>query len=169
LRGLNPHLSPYISNVCWVSWLRSDGSDRSGCRVLSPCSLDVDKPMAQMFSWSLRFYESDLLATHEYRGKRVKAIYVLIHSYDLMVVKDRRFPDGISSIDQYLSLHCYFGILKRTIPLHTGLLRLAHPSPFPRFLVSLSKEGNLRAEVYFGPFLDIDKGNNFPRWSGYRT
>jgi hypothetical protein len=30
---------------------------------------------------------------------------------------------------------------KRGIPPHTGLLRLAQPSPFSRFLVTLSKEG----------------------------
>jgi hypothetical protein len=55
-------------------------------------------------------YDSDFLAIHEDRGKRVKAINALIHSFDLTVVNDRRFPDRISSIDQYLSLRCYFGI-----------------------------------------------------------
>jgi hypothetical protein len=68
------------------------------------------KPTVQMFSWSLGVYDSDFLAIHEDRGKRVKAIYALIHSFDLTVVNDRRFPDRISSIDQYLSLRCYFGI-----------------------------------------------------------
>jgi hypothetical protein len=96
--------------------------------------------MVQMFSWSLGVYDSDFLAILEDRGKRVKAINALVRSFDLTVVNDRRFPDRISSVDQYLSLRCYFGILKRVIPLHTGLLRLAHPSPFSRFLVSLSKK-----------------------------
>jgi hypothetical protein len=103
--------------------------------------LDVEKPTVRIFSWSLGVYDSDFLATHEDRGKRVKAINALAHSFDLTIVNDNRFPDRISSVDQYLSLRCYFGISKRIIPLHTGLLRLAHPSPFSRFLVSLSKEG----------------------------
>jgi hypothetical protein len=70
----------------------------------------VEKPTVQMFSWSLGFYESDFLAIHEDKGKRVKAIYAFIHSFDLTVVNDRRLPDRISSIDQYLSLRGYFGI-----------------------------------------------------------
>jgi hypothetical protein len=36
--------------------------------------LDVEKPMVQIFSWSLGVYDSDLLSFHEDRGKRVKAI-----------------------------------------------------------------------------------------------
>jgi hypothetical protein len=63
-----------------------------------------------MFSWGLGIYESDFLAIHEDKRKRVKAIYALIHSSDLTVVNDCRFPDRISSIDQYLSLRGYFGI-----------------------------------------------------------
>jgi hypothetical protein len=101
----------------------------------------MEKPTVQMFSWSLGVYNSDFLTIHEDRGKRVKEINVLVHSFDLTIVNDRRFPNRISFVDQYLSLRCYFGILKRDIPLHTGFLRLAHPSPFSRFLVSLSKKG----------------------------
>jgi hypothetical protein len=32
------------------------------------------KPTVQMFSWSLGVYDSDFLAIHEDRGKRVKEI-----------------------------------------------------------------------------------------------
>jgi hypothetical protein len=60
--------------------------------------LDVEKPTVQMFSWSLGVYDSDFLAIHEDRGKRVKAINALIHSFDLTIVNDRRFPDRISSL-----------------------------------------------------------------------
>jgi hypothetical protein len=67
-------------------------------------------------------------------GKGVKEINALTHSLDLTIVNDNRFPDRISSINQYLSLRCYFGISKRIIPLHTGLLRLAHPSPSSQVL-----------------------------------
>jgi hypothetical protein len=103
--------------------------------------LDVDKPTAQMFSWSLGVCDSDFLAIHVDRGKRVKAINALVHSYDLTFVNDRRFSDRISSADQHLSLHCYFGVFKRVIPLRTGLLRLAHSSPFSGFLVGLYTKG----------------------------
>jgi hypothetical protein len=72
----------------------------------------VEKPTVQMFSWSLGVYDSDFLAIHEDRGKRVKEINALVYSFDLTIVNDRRFPDRISSVDQYLSLHCYFRILR---------------------------------------------------------
>jgi hypothetical protein len=72
--------------------------------------LDVEKPRVPMVSWSLGFYDSDFLVIHEDKGKGVKAIYALIHSFDLTVVNDHRFPDRISPIDQYLSLRGYFGI-----------------------------------------------------------
>jgi hypothetical protein len=50
------------------------------------------KPTVQMFSWSLEIYDSDFLATHKDRGKRVKAINALTHSFDLTIVNDNRFP-----------------------------------------------------------------------------
>jgi hypothetical protein len=97
--------------------------------------------MVQIFSWSLGVYDSDLLAFHEDRGKRVKEINTLVHSFGLTVVNDCRSPDRISSVDHYLSLRCYFRIFKRVIPLHAGLSRPTHSSPFSRLLVNLSKEG----------------------------
>ena len=63
-----------------------------------------------MFSWSLEVYGSDFLAIHEDKGKRVKAIYALIHPFGLTIVNDRSFPNRTSSIDQHLSLRGYFGI-----------------------------------------------------------
>jgi hypothetical protein len=72
----------------------------------------VEKPMTQIFSWSLGVYNSDLLIVHEDRKKRVKEINALIHSFDLTVMNDRRFPDKISSVDHYVPLRCYFGILR---------------------------------------------------------
>jgi hypothetical protein len=56
--------------------------------------LDVEKPTVQMFSWTLGVYDSDFLAIHEDRGKRVKAINALVYSFDLTVVNDRRSPTG---------------------------------------------------------------------------
>jgi hypothetical protein len=51
---------------------------------------------------------------------------------------------------------------KRVIPPHTGLLRLAHSSPFSRFLVNLSNGVNLCEEIYSGAFLETDKGKQIP-------
>jgi hypothetical protein len=106
--------------------------------------------MVQMFSWSLGVYDSDFLAIHVDRGKRVKAINAFVHSYDLTIVNNRRFPDSISSVDQHLSLRCYFGIFKRVIPLRTGLLGLAHSSPFSGILGKSFYEGNLCEDICTG-------------------
>jgi hypothetical protein len=51
---------------------------------------------------------------------------------------------------------------KRVIPLYTGLLRLAHSSPFSKFLVNPSKEGDLCEEVYPRAFLETDQGKQIP-------
>ena len=78
--------------------------------------LDVEKSTVQMFSWSLGVYDSDFLAIHEDRGKKgLMAINALVYSFDLTIVNDRRFPDRISSVDQYLSLRFYFRILRGSI------------------------------------------------------
>jgi hypothetical protein len=52
---------------------------------------------------------------------------------------------------------------KRVIPPRTGLLRLAHSSPFSRFLVNLSKEGiSVKRSIPGHPWRQI-RVNNFPR------
>jgi hypothetical protein len=90
------------------------------------------------------------------------ALNTLVYSLDSMIVNDRRLSDRISSVDQYLSLRCYFGILKRVVPLHTGLLRLALPSPFSRFLASHSKKGISGKRSNPGHSWKQTKGNKFP-------
>jgi hypothetical protein len=82
----------------------------------------VERPTVQMFSWGLGIYDLDFLSIHEDRGKMFKEINALVHPFGLMIVNDCRSPDRVSSVDQYLSLRYYFGIFKRVIPLHTGLL-----------------------------------------------
>jgi hypothetical protein len=42
--------------------------------------------------------------------KGLMALNALVYSLDSMIVNDRRLSDRISSVDQYLSLSCYFGI-----------------------------------------------------------
>ena len=76
--------------------------------------MGVEKSTIQMSSWTVGVYDPDFLAIHEDRGKRVKAINALAHSFDLTIVNDNRFPDRISSIDQYLSLRGYFRISRRS-------------------------------------------------------
>jgi hypothetical protein len=52
---------------------------------------------------------------------------------------------------------------KRVIPPRTGLLRLAHSSPFSRFLVNLSKEGiSVKRSIPGHSWRQI-RGNKFPR------
>jgi hypothetical protein len=52
---------------------------------------------------------------------------------------------------------------KRVIPPRTGLLRLAHSSPFSRFLVNLSKEGISMKRSIPGHSWRQIRGNKFPR------
>jgi hypothetical protein len=40
------------------------------------------KTTVQMFSWTLGVYDSNLLAIHGDRGKRVKAINALVYSFN---------------------------------------------------------------------------------------
>jgi hypothetical protein len=78
--------------------------------------------------------------------------------------------DGISSIDRYLSLHCYFNILRRVIPPHTGLLRLAHSCPFFQVLGKPFQGGDICKEIYSGAFLGTEKGEtNSREWTGSLT
>jgi hypothetical protein len=53
--------------------------------------------------------------------------------------------------------------VNRVIPPHTGLLILAQPSPFSRFLVTLSKEGiSVKRSIPGHPWRQI-RINNFLR------
>jgi hypothetical protein len=73
--------------------------------------MDVEKSTVQMFSWTVGVYDPDFLAIHEDRGKRGKVCNALVYFVNLVVVNDHGSSDGVSSVDRYLSLHCYFGIL----------------------------------------------------------
>jgi hypothetical protein len=94
-----------------------------------------------MFSWTLGTYDPDFLAIHEDRGKRGKVCNALTTSVNLTVVNDHGSSDRISSVDSLLIPTLLLRNFKRVIPPRTGLLRLAHSSPFSGFLVNLSKEG----------------------------
>jgi hypothetical protein len=136
------------------SWLSSASSNLlfiQGCsRALSGSSqtsthlhysLDVEKPTVQILPQTLGIYGPDFLAIHEDRGKRGKACNALLSFVNLTVVNDHRSSDRTSSVDSLLIPTLLLQNFKRVIPPRTGLLRLAHSSPFSRFLVNLSKEG----------------------------
>jgi hypothetical protein len=102
--GFNPRVSPDRSNGCRVFQPRSDGSDRFLTCAFSHDFLDVEKSTVQMFSWTLGIYDPDLFATHEDTEKPSgKAFNTLLSPTNLTVMCDRRFPDGISSVDHHLS------------------------------------------------------------------
>jgi hypothetical protein len=49
-----------------------------------------------------------------------------------MVVSDRRYPDGISSIDSLLHPYVVISVFKRIVPTHAGSLRpYAFSTAFP--------------------------------------
>ena len=116
-----------------------------------------------MFSWTLVFYDPDFLAIHEDRGKRGKVGNALVSFVNLTVVNDPRSSNGVSSVDSFLIPTLLPRNFKRVIPPRTGLLRLAHSSPFSRFLVNLSKEGiSMKRSIPGLPWRQI-RVNNFLR------
>jgi hypothetical protein len=88
------------SNGCRLFRPRSDGSDLSLHCVVP--KLPGHEFTVQILSRTLGIYDPDFFATREDKGKRVKAFNALVYSFDLTVVNDRRSPDRISSVDQYL-------------------------------------------------------------------
>jgi hypothetical protein len=51
---------------------------------------------------------------------------------------------------------------KRVIPPRTGLLRLAHSSPFSQVIGKPFQGGNLCEEIYSGASLETGKGKQLP-------
>ena len=102
-QGFNPWVSPDRSNDCQVFQPRSNGSDKFLTCAFSHEFLVMEKSMVQMFSWTLGIYDPDLFATHEDTERpSCKAFNTLLSPTNLTVVCNRRFPDGISFIDQNL-------------------------------------------------------------------
>jgi hypothetical protein len=119
-----------------------------------------------MFSWTLGgggVYDPDFIAIHEDREKKGKVCNALVTFVNLMVVNDHGSSDGISSVDSLLIPTLLLCNFKRVIPPRTGLLRLAHSSPFSRFFVDLPKEGIfVKRSIPGHPWRWI-RGNNFSR------
>jgi hypothetical protein len=105
-------------------------------------------------------YDPDFLAIHKDRGKRSKGYNSPV---DMMVVNDHGSSDRISSIDSLLIPTLLLQNLKRVIPLHIGLLRLARSSPFSGFLVNLSKKGVSVKRYNLGHSWKPTKGNKLQR------
>jgi hypothetical protein len=77
--GFNPRVSPDRSNGYRVFQPRFDGSDRFLTCVLSHDSLDVERSMVWMLSWTLGIYGPNLFATHEdTESHRGKALNILL-------------------------------------------------------------------------------------------
>jgi hypothetical protein len=95
--------------------------------------------------------------------KRGKVCNALVTFVNLTVVNDHGSSDRISSVDSLLIPTLLLRNFKRVIPPRTGLLRLAHSSPFSRFLVNLSKEGISAKRSIPGLSWRQTKGNKLPR------
>jgi hypothetical protein len=101
--GLNPRVTPDRSNGCRVFQPRSDGSDRFLLVHSSTTSWtwkingpDVLMDLGDLRSQFLRY-------PRRHRKQSGKAFNTLLSPTNLTVMCDHRFPDGISSVDQYLS------------------------------------------------------------------
>jgi hypothetical protein len=72
----------------------------------------VEKPTVQILPRTLGIYGPDFFATHEDKGKGVKAFNAIVSSSNITIVNDRIYFDKISSVNRYLSPRCHFRILR---------------------------------------------------------
>jgi hypothetical protein len=108
-------------------------------------------------------YDPDFITIHEDREKKGKVCNALVTFINLTVMNDHGSSDRISSVDSLLIPMLLLQNFKRVIPPRTGLLRLAHSSPFCRFLVDLPKEGiSVKRSIPGHPWRRI-RGNKFLR------
>jgi hypothetical protein len=96
-------------------------------------------------------------------GKRGKVCNALANFVNLMVVNGYGSSNEISFVDLLLIHTLLSQNLKRVIPPRTGLLRLAHSSPFSRFLENLSKKGIYVKSPIPGLSWKQTKANNLSR------
>jgi hypothetical protein len=134
-------LSSASSNLLFIQGCSRAFSGSSQTSTHPYYSLDVEKPIDQILPQTLGIYSPDFLAIREDRGKSGKACNALLSFVNLTVVSYHRSSDGTSSIDSLLIPTLLLWDFKMIIPPHTGLLKIAHSSPFSRFLMNLSKEG----------------------------
>ena len=119
------------------------GSNGSDCPTLCilPLLRGCGKINGPNVLLGLGIYDPDFLVVHEDRGKKGKVCNALITFINLTVVNGYGSSDEISFVDLLLISTLLSQNLKRVIPPSTRLLRLAHSSPFSRFLENLSKKG----------------------------
>jgi hypothetical protein len=119
--------------------------------------------MVQMLSWALgsTILISSLFMKIE--GKRGKVCNALATFVNLTVVNGYGSSDEISFVNLLLIPTLLSQNLKRVIPPRTRLLRLAHSSPFSRFLENLSKKEISGKSPILGPSWKQTKVNSFPR------
>jgi hypothetical protein len=101
--GFNPRVTPDRSNGCRVFQPRSDGSDwfLPVHSSTTPGRGKINGPDTPMDLGDLR--SRFLRYPRRHRKQRGKAFNTLLTPTNLTVMRDHRFPDGISSVDQYLS------------------------------------------------------------------
>jgi hypothetical protein len=120
--------------------------------------VDVERSMVQMFSWALGSTIPISSLFTKIEGKWGKVCNALVTFVNLTVVNGYGSSDETSFVDLLLIPTLLFQNLKRVIPPRTGLLGLAHLSPFFPVLGKPFQGGNLCEESYSGAFLETDKG-----------
>ena len=133
------------------------------------CFVDVERSMVRLFSWALGSMVPISSLFTKIEGKRDKVCNYLFTFVNLTVVNGYGSFDEISFINLLLIPMLLPQNLKRVIPPRTGLLRLAHSSPFSRFLASHSKKGISVKRSLPRHFWEQIRENNFPRTAGCLT
>jgi hypothetical protein len=149
-------------------YLRSNGSDLSHLAHSSTTSWmwKYQQSKCSYRPWGYTIPISSLFMKIE--GKGARYVMPLFSFVNLIFVSDPGSSDGISSIDSLLIPMLLPQNFKRIIPPRTRLLRLAHSSPFSKFLVNLPKEGiSVKRSIPGHPWRQI-RGKNFPR-TGWKS
>jgi hypothetical protein len=125
--------------------------------------MDVEISMVRLFSWELGSTVLISSLFMKIEGKRGKVCNALVTFVNLTVMNGYGSSNEISFVDLLLIPTLLSQNLKRVIPSRTGLLRLAHSSPFSRFLENLSKKGISVKSPIPGLSWKQTKVNSFPR------
>jgi hypothetical protein len=135
--------------------MRSNGSDCPTLCIL-PLLRGCGKINGSVFLLGLRILISSLFMKIE--RKRGKACNALVTFVKLTVVNAYGSPNEILFVDLLFIPTLLSQNLKRVIPPRTGLLRLAHSSPFFQVLGKPFQGEDICKEIYTGAFPETDKG-----------
>jgi hypothetical protein len=124
--------------------------------------MDVERSMVRLFSWALGSTISISSLFTKIGEKGARYVIALDTFVKLTVVIAYGSSDEISFVDLLFIPTLLSRNLKRVIPPRTGLLRLAHSSPFFQVLGKPFQGENLCKEIYTGAFPETDKGRQLP-------